>query len=1048
MTISVLLPNDQAWNEAGEYGEWTNRVQEGQSLIDQSACAARFGTGGIRVETFADDERAYLEKTLSVEVGPGETAYLAAWIRPETYPSAETHCLVLGSNDAWVSVDAAGAWRVGVAEDGGSQVVSTESATLAVQEWRYVVLAVKRSSNAMANGIARFYVDGQLVANMEGLATSDRMEDVECIQVGAAAAAGGVFHLDVDDVYASVAEYPMPRDAAGASEIIARQMPFRRNAARTGPEDGAFDIVSQLTEASGYALRLQFDENANSSGVRNTNQFLSRIQVGQLRSARFSPTVTPSQPTFSGGGWYWASVGSGWRSHLVRATSTKTLTYAPVGTAEDACDKIVVYWENPNDNRAAMVVELLDAAGEWSGAGVVNQGDYPKKKPCREALDVPPGAAKPYVVRIRNEAADGSWLTVQGWVLLDSMGVGAEGEEAWPYPMYDLKIPEDMPQYVFRLAPTGLPHKWVGGQHSGDTGDCDQLVTSWSVSVDGMTWTPDSEDARWCGQVEFSQTSVAYYDAATPELAEISETVEVSNGLVVSDVEVNALVNMDGRQLYVGLWRVGSGGTQLADVSISTETNVYSPLVEGDVRPLEGGQATVETYGHSGWGSRLDNIHGTASGDGVWLWRDGQGHRKVYCTAESFENAPPGYAFSGGWNMRPVRFPSIRGRKSIIDSLFDSSGSPLRVEYAALSCVAGTTITGGQAYGGGVVNVRLGNLGVLQDGPAGYSVVNTIYELPPGPGVGLVNCLPESSAGLGPDGVPLWDSPAVDGGVDLGQSVDMDGRPVYGLPDIGPLEYQPPWVMGQDAMSAPGSVRVYADGRFRDLTAGGPDAADLSVSPADGWAAFEEDDRRPWWMDIEVQEWSGGPGEVRRWVITAGADAGGVAHEVGGLTPGVNYNLFADGQWGCDIEGDQVCGGVIRADAEGRIAFVYTGECQAAALEVAPATYCDFNGDGCADVSDLDLLLAEVHDGGNRWAFDITGDGQVNQADSSFVVHNVLGIEFGDANMDGVVNVNDLSSLAANWHQGRQPGWRGGDFNGDGLVDVNDLAVLADSWTG
>jgi len=51
----------------------------------------------------------------------------------------------------------------------------------------------------------------------------------------------------------------------------------------------------------------------------------------------------------------------------------------------------------------------------------------------------------------------------------------------------------------------------------------------------------------------------------------------------------------------------------------------------------------------------------------------------------------------------------------------------------------------------------------------------------------------------------------------------------------------------------------------------------------------------------------------------------------------------------------------------------------------------------------------------------------------------------GDSNLDGVVNVQDLSILATNW-SGSSVGWYQGDSNGDGVVNVQDLSILATNW--
>ena len=47
----------------------------------------------------------------------------------------------------------------------------------------------------------------------------------------------------------------------------------------------------------------------------------------------------------------------------------------------------------------------------------------------------------------------------------------------------------------------------------------------------------------------------------------------------------------------------------------------------------------------------------------------------------------------------------------------------------------------------------------------------------------------------------------------------------------------------------------------------------------------------------------------------------------------------------------------------------------------------------------------------------------------------------GDANLDGQVDVNDLTIVLSNFGQTGMS-WSQGDFNGDGQVDVNDLTIL------
>ena len=48
----------------------------------------------------------------------------------------------------------------------------------------------------------------------------------------------------------------------------------------------------------------------------------------------------------------------------------------------------------------------------------------------------------------------------------------------------------------------------------------------------------------------------------------------------------------------------------------------------------------------------------------------------------------------------------------------------------------------------------------------------------------------------------------------------------------------------------------------------------------------------------------------------------------------------------------------------------------------------------------------------------------------------------GDANLDGKVDVNDLTIVLSNFGKTAGMSWTTGDFNGDGRVDVNDLTIL------
>ncbi|MCK4275959.1 MAG: trypsin-like serine protease, partial [Phycisphaerae bacterium] len=52
----------------------------------------------------------------------------------------------------------------------------------------------------------------------------------------------------------------------------------------------------------------------------------------------------------------------------------------------------------------------------------------------------------------------------------------------------------------------------------------------------------------------------------------------------------------------------------------------------------------------------------------------------------------------------------------------------------------------------------------------------------------------------------------------------------------------------------------------------------------------------------------------------------------------------------------------------------------------------------------------------------------------------------GDASNNGIIDIIDLTVLAANWGA-TDANWQLGDFSGEGLVDIIDLTALAANWT-
>lgn len=111
----------------------------------------------------------------------------------------------------------------------------------------------------------------------------------------------------------------------------------------------------------------------------------------------------------------------------------------------------------------------------------------------------------------------------------------------------------------------------------------------------------------------------------------------------------------------------------------------------------------------------------------------------------------------------------------------------------------------------------------------------------------------------------------------------------------------------------------------------------------------------------------------------------------------------------------------------------------------SPSVPGDVNRDGLVNDDDIDLIFTAFRNGQSPPGYDLNGDGQVDPLDVTHVVTVILETHYGDANLDQVVNITDLSIVAV--HFSSPGGWGDGDFNGDASVTITDLSILA-TWFG
>jgi peptidoglycan/xylan/chitin deacetylase (PgdA/CDA1 family) len=176
----------------------------------------------------------------------------------------------------------------------------------------------------------------------------------------------------------------------------------------------------------------------------------------------------------------------------------------------------------------------------------------------------------------------------------------------------------------------------------------------------------------------------------------------------------------------------------------------------------------------------------------------------------------------------------------------------------------------------------------------------------------------------------LYTSPCIDAGADVSLTRDSLGNSIYGTPDCGAFEYQPPHTMGANEMDVSAEARVYGDGKFRDKSTTSGTTADLNITPESGtFPIYGADEVRPEWMDITDLTWNNTGTHHKNW--TESSTAAGLTntvHTVGDLENDKYYNITVDSHaanltgTGCAVINDKLS---CKSNGNGKISFTYTG---------------------------------------------------------------------------------------------------------------------------
>lgn len=274
-------------------------------------------------------------------------------------------------------------------------------------------------------------------------------------------------------------------------------------------------------------------------------------------------------------------------------------------------------------------------------------------------------------------------------------------------------------------------------------------------------------------------------------------------------------------------------------------------------------------------------------------------------------------------------------------------------------------------------------------------------------------------------------SPAIDAGINLSLTTDYLGNPIYGTPDIGAFEYQPPYTINTDPLDISSGARVYADGKFRSLGVTSGPAATLAVSPVSGsFPSYGATVTRPAWMDITSITWVTTGNYHKQWTESSTTiGSASTLHSVGDLAPNAYYAVTVDSAASIHITGTNCVASTCLSDGTGTIEFLYSGGYSTHTFEILPGT--SFAADPTINsinsdkangsykqgvVIDIDVLFSEaVTSSGNVTVTLETG--ATDRTCTFTITNNTFGtcnytVQAGDTSAD--LTVNSISGTILN----------------------------------
>ncbi len=109
-------------------------------------------------------------------------------------------------------------------------------------------------------------------------------------------------------------------------------------------------------------------------------------------------------------------------------------------------------------------------------------------------------------------------------------------------------------------------------------------------------------------------------------------------------------------------------------------------------------------------------------------------------------------------------------------------------------------------------------------------------------------------------------------------------------------------------------------------------------------------------------------------------------------------------------------------------------------IELTPSPHRNLNYDSRVGAGDIDILFSQF--GSADATYDLNSDGAVDQEDVDYLVRDIMGRRYGDVDLDGMIDSEDLNAMIVNYDPAGLAafnGWNDGNSDGDADIDITDF---------